>query len=61
MIPRIGLPEALVLVAVFVLLFGARRLPDLVSGLGKAVREFRRGVREEGEEAPEPGEGRGAS
>jgi sec-independent protein translocase protein TatA len=36
--------ELLVVLAIFVLLFGAKRLPDLADGMGKAVRNFKRGL-----------------
>lgn len=35
-----------VIVLVIVVLFGAKRLPDLGSGLGKAISNFRKGYRE---------------
>jgi sec-independent protein translocase protein TatA len=39
-----GMPELLVILAIFVLLFGAKRLPDLADGMGKAIRNFKRGM-----------------
>jgi sec-independent protein translocase protein TatA len=36
--------ELLIILAVVMLLFGARRLPELGSGLGKAIRSFRSGL-----------------
>ncbi len=36
--------ELLIILAVVMLLFGARRLPELGSGLGKAIRGFRAGI-----------------
>ena len=38
--------ELLVILAVALLVFGPQRLPDLASGLGKAIREFRRATRD---------------
>lgn len=38
--------ELLVILAVALLVFGPKRLPDLASGLGKAIREFRRATRD---------------
>jgi len=37
----LGLPEVLIIL-VILLLFGAKRLPDIGEGLGKTVREIRR-------------------
>ena len=42
----LGMPELLVILAVVLLLFGASRLPDIGSGLGKAIRGFKKGVQE---------------
>lgn len=39
-----GLTEILVIFAVVLVLFGARRLPEIGSGLGKAIRNFRSGL-----------------
>ena len=40
----LGVPELLVILGIVVLLFGARRLPEIGSGLGKAIKNFRAGV-----------------
>ena len=39
---RIGMTEVLFILLVIVLLFGAKRLPEIGSALGKAIREFKR-------------------
>ena len=41
---RMGMPELLVILAIMVLLFGAKRLPQLADGMGKAIRNFKRGI-----------------
>jgi sec-independent protein translocase protein TatA len=44
-------PTHLIIVLVIVLLlFGAKRVPELARGLGEGVREFRKGTRSEGAE-----------
>jgi sec-independent protein translocase protein TatA len=43
--PSIG-PEWLVVLAVIVLLFGAKKLPELARSLGKSSNEFKRGMKE---------------
>lgn len=43
-----GLPEILVILVVILLLFGAKRLPELARSLGKSISEFKKG-REEGD------------
>jgi sec-independent protein translocase protein TatA len=40
----IGIQELLVILAICVLIFGARRLPEIGSGLGKAIKNFKAGV-----------------
>jgi sec-independent protein translocase protein TatA len=47
---RIGFSELLVILAIFMLLFGAKRLPDLADGMGKAIRNFKRGMNEPDED-----------
>jgi sec-independent protein translocase protein TatA len=43
--PSIG-PEWLVVLAVIVLLFGAKKLPELARSLGKSSSEFKRGMKD---------------
>lgn len=40
----IGTTELLVILGICVLLFGARRLPELGSGVGKAIKNFKSGL-----------------
>ncbi len=49
---NIGWPEILLVLLVVLLLFGAKRLPDLARSLGKSLREFKKG-REEGDASDE--------
>ena len=37
----IGMPELLIILLVVLLLFGAKRLPELARGLGRGIREFK--------------------
>ena len=39
-----GTTELLILLGIVVLIFGARRLPEIGSGLGKAIKNFKAGV-----------------
>ena len=41
--------ELLIALVIILLLFGAKRIPELARGLGSGVREFKRGTRGEGE------------
>jgi sec-independent protein translocase protein TatA len=38
----IGMQEVLLILVVVLLLFGAKRLPEIGGGLGRAIRNFRR-------------------
>jgi sec-independent protein translocase protein TatA len=40
----IGTTELLVILGIVVVIFGARRLPELGSGLGQAIKNFKKGV-----------------
>jgi sec-independent protein translocase protein TatA len=40
----IGTTELLILFGIVIVVFGARRLPELGSGLGKAIKNFKAGV-----------------
>jgi sec-independent protein translocase protein TatA len=42
--------ELLIILAVVLLLFGARKLPELARSLGASAKEFRKGVSEGSEE-----------
>ncbi len=49
----IGTTELLLIALVALLLFGGRRLPELMRGLGKGVQSFRKGMRDPLTEEPE--------
>lgn len=38
----LGPPELIIILAIVLLLFGAKRLPDLAGSLGRSAKEFRR-------------------
>ncbi|MFL5799101.1 MAG: twin-arginine translocase TatA/TatE family subunit [Actinomycetota bacterium] len=48
MFDQLGAPEILIILAVFLLLFGAKKLPDLARSLGRSSTEFRKGLKEGG-------------
>ena len=50
MFGRVGMMEMVLIFAVVLILFGAKRLPEIGSSLGKGIREFKGSLREiEGE------------
>jgi sec-independent protein translocase protein TatA len=42
----VGMPELIIGLVVILLLFGAKRVPELARGLGSGVREFKKGTQE---------------
>lgn len=50
----LGPTELVVILAVVVLLFGAKKIPELAKGVGRALVEFRKGVREPSSDSDEP-------
>ncbi len=47
---RIGFGELFLILAVALLFFGAQRLPEIGSALGKAIREFNTALKGEGKD-----------
>jgi sec-independent protein translocase protein TatA len=42
----LGLPEILLILAVVLLLFGAKKLPEMARSLGRSSTEFKKGLKE---------------
>ena len=42
-----GLPELLIIAALFLLLFGGAKLPGLMRNLGRSVNEFKQGIKDQ--------------
>ena len=51
---NLGPGEMVFIVVVLLLVFGAKRLPELGSGLGKGIREFKRSMRDINDEFQKP-------
>lgn len=47
----IGAGEIIIIALVILLLFGGKKIPELMRGLGKGVRSFKEGMNEAKEEA----------
>jgi sec-independent protein translocase protein TatA len=54
---NLGLPEILVVLFLVLLLFGGKRLPELARGIGKALTEFRKGLRDVADDHEPPAKG----
>jgi sec-independent protein translocase protein TatA len=44
---RIGLPEILIVLAVVLLLFGGKKIPELMKGLGSGIKEFKNAAKDD--------------
>lgn len=44
--PNLGFPEILMILVVVLLLFGAKRIPEIAGSFGKGIREFKRSLSE---------------
>jgi sec-independent protein translocase protein TatA len=43
----LGLPELLIILVIVVLLFGAGRLPQIGSGIGEGIKNFRKSMKDD--------------
>ena len=53
MFKQIGAGEIILILAVLLLLFGAKKLPELARSLGKSARELRKGMHDD-DDTPDP-------
>ena len=53
MFGNIGFPELLVILFIVLLLFGAKRLPEIAQSLGKSIHAFKKGLKESEADASE--------
>ncbi len=42
----LGMQELIIILVIILVLFGAKRLPELASGLGKAIKNFKKATTE---------------
>lgn len=50
----IGAPEIIFIVLIVLLLFGGKKIPELMKGMGKGVKMFKQGMNEIEEEVKRP-------
>jgi sec-independent protein translocase protein TatA len=42
----LGAPEIFIVLFIILLLFGAKKLPELAKGMGKGIKEFKKGIQD---------------
>jgi sec-independent protein translocase protein TatA len=47
---NIGTRELIIIALILVLLFGGKKIPEFIKGIGEAVKEFKKGTKETKEE-----------
>jgi len=47
---KIGFTEILLILVVIVFLFGGRKIPELMKGIGQGIKEFKKASKLDGEE-----------
>jgi sec-independent protein translocase protein TatA len=48
-----SMPELLIVLAIVVLLFGAKKIPDLAKGMGKGIKDFKKAIKDDDEDVKE--------
>lgn len=46
----IGMPEVLIIALIVLLLFGGKKIPELMKGMGKGIKSFKEGINGVGED-----------
>jgi sec-independent protein translocase protein TatA len=44
MFGHLGFPEVLIIMVIILLLFGAKRIPEIAGSMGKGIREFKKNI-----------------
>ncbi|MDY6971282.1 MAG: twin-arginine translocase TatA/TatE family subunit [Thermodesulfobacteriota bacterium] len=50
----IGMPELIIILIIILIIFGAGKLPEIGSGIGKGIKNFKKATRESPEEIASP-------
>ncbi|MBA3342474.1 MAG: twin-arginine translocase TatA/TatE family subunit [Gemmatimonadaceae bacterium] len=46
MLGNIGFPEIMIILVIVLLLFGAKRIPEIAGSMGKGIKEFKKNINE---------------
>jgi sec-independent protein translocase protein TatA len=52
----IGMPELIIILVIILIIFGAGKLPEIGSGIGRGIKNFKKATSGELEESPDPKE-----
>ena len=44
MLGNLGFPEILIIMVIVLLLFGAKRIPEIAGSMGKGIKEFKKNI-----------------
>ncbi|KKU03234.1 MAG: Sec-independent protein translocase protein TatA [Candidatus Woesebacteria bacterium GW2011_GWD1_47_21] len=44
---NLGTPELIIIALIVILLFGGKKIPEFIKGIGQAMNEFKKGAKEE--------------
>jgi len=47
MFGKIGVPELLLILVIVLLVFGGRKIPEIMKGFGEGIKSFKDGMKEE--------------
>ena len=50
----IGMPELIIILIIILIIFGAGKLPEIGSGIGKGIRNFKKATTDQPEEIASP-------
>lgn len=53
----IGMPELIIILVIILIIFGAGKLPEIGSGIGKGIKNFKKATHEENEKPDKIEEG----
>ncbi len=52
MLKNLGVPELFIILALVVLFWGGKKIPEFMRGIGQAIKEYRDGAADKKEESP---------
>lgn len=59
-LPNIGFGELVIILVLALLVFGAKRLPEVAKGIGKSVNAFKKGLKDVSDEVGKEPEDKGS-